>query len=49
MKQRLDHQTLAPDGMRALGGVHGYVGKSGLSKALVDLVYLRASQINGCA
>jgi AhpD family alkylhydroperoxidase len=35
--------------MRALGGVYGYVGKSGLPKALVDLVYLRTSQINGCA
>jgi AhpD family alkylhydroperoxidase len=35
--------------MKALGGVHGYVAQSGLSKPLVDLVYLRVSQINGCA
>jgi AhpD family alkylhydroperoxidase len=49
MTQRLDNQTLAPDGMRALGSVYGYVAKCGLPKALVDLVYLRASQINGCA
>jgi AhpD family alkylhydroperoxidase len=49
MTQRLDNQTLAPDGMRALGNVYGYVAKCGLPKALVDLVYLRASQINGCA
>ncbi|MDY0749007.1 carboxymuconolactone decarboxylase family protein [Paucibacter sp. R3-3] len=50
MTQRLDHQALAPDGMRALGGVYGYImSKTGLDSALVDLVYLRASQINGCA
>ena len=50
MNQRLDHQALAPDGMRALGGVYGYVAmKSGLPNDLVNLVYLRVSQINGCA
>jgi AhpD family alkylhydroperoxidase len=49
MEQRLDHQTLAPEGMRSLGGVYMYVRKSGLPPALVDLVYLRVSQINGCA
>ncbi len=50
MTQRLDHQALAPEGMRALGGVYHYImSKTGLQPALVDLVYLRASQINGCA
>jgi len=50
MTTRLDHQALVPDGMRALGGVYQYVvGKSGLPAGLVDLVYLRVSQINGCA
>jgi AhpD family alkylhydroperoxidase len=50
MKQRLDHQALAPDGMRALGGVYQYIAaNSGLPAGLVDLVYLRVSQINGCA
>ncbi len=49
MTQRLDHQTLAPDGLRALGSLYAYLGKSGLPTALVDLVYLRVSQINGCA
>lgn len=49
MEQRLDHQTIAPEAMRSLGGVYMYVHKSGLSHALVDLVYLRVSQINGCA
>lgn len=50
MIQRLDHQALAPEGMRALGGVYQYVvSKSGLPAVLIDLVYLRVSQINGCA
>jgi AhpD family alkylhydroperoxidase len=35
--------------MKALGSVHGYVSQSGLPAALIDLVYLRVSQINGCA
>jgi AhpD family alkylhydroperoxidase len=49
MDQRLDHQAIAPEGMRSLGGVYMYVHKSGLPHELVDLVYLRVSQINGCA
>ena len=46
---RLDYQHLAANGMKAFGGVYMYVGGCGLPKALVDLAYLRASQINGCA
>ncbi len=46
---RLDYPHLAANGMKALGGVYLYVGGCGLAKPLVDLVYLRASQINGCA
>src|ERR1700710_12082 len=50
MSQRLDHQALTPDGMRGLNGLyHHVVTKSGLPQALIDLVFLRASQINGCA
>jgi AhpD family alkylhydroperoxidase len=49
MSQRLDYAHIASGGMKALGGVHGYVAQSGLPKALVDLFYLRVSQINGCA
>ena len=49
MTQRIDYQTTLAAGMRALGGVYLYLGKSGLPSALLDLVYLRASQINGCA
>ena len=35
--------------MQAFGGVHLYIAKCGLPSALVNLVYLRVSQINGCA
>jgi AhpD family alkylhydroperoxidase len=38
-----------PAGVKALGAVYGHIMQSGLPKALVDLVYLRVSQINGCA
>jgi AhpD family alkylhydroperoxidase len=49
MSQRLDYAQIAPAGVKALGGVYGYVMQSGLPAALVDLVYLRVSQINNCA
>ncbi|WP_411906804.1 carboxymuconolactone decarboxylase family protein [Rhizobium mayense] len=49
MTQRLDYNQVAPNGAKALGGVYGYVTQSGLPGELVDLVYLRVSQINNCA
>jgi AhpD family alkylhydroperoxidase len=49
MSQRIDYQTVSPNALKALGGVYMHVAKSGLPKEIVDLVYLRVSQINGCA
>lgn len=49
MTSRLDYNQIAPAGAKALGGVYGYVMQSGLSPVLLDLVYLRVSQINNCA
>ncbi|MCG5076798.1 carboxymuconolactone decarboxylase family protein [Paraburkholderia tagetis] len=49
MSKRLDYNQIAPAGAKALGGVYGYVMQSGLAPVLVDLVYLRVSQINNCA
>ncbi|BBU61775.1 alkyl hydroperoxide reductase AhpD [Methylosinus sp. C49] len=49
MTSRLDYAHAAPEGMKALGVAHSYVAASGLGKALVELAYLRVSQINGCA
>ena len=49
MTARLDYAKTSPDSFKALGGVYVAIQKSGLLKDLVDLVYLRVSQINGCA
>lgn len=49
MSKRLDYNEIAPGGAKALGNLYGYVAQSGLSPVLVDLVYLRVSQINNCA
>jgi AhpD family alkylhydroperoxidase len=49
MTSRLDYNQVAPAGAKALGGVYGYVMQSGLPPVLLDLVYLRVSQINNCA
>ena len=49
MSTRLDYTQIASAGVKALGSVYGYVMQSSLSPVLVDLVYLRISQINNCA
>ena len=49
MSQRMNYNGASPAGMKALGAVYGYVRQSGLPPRLVDLVFLRVSQINGCA
>jgi AhpD family alkylhydroperoxidase len=47
--KRIDYNQVAPNGVKALGSVYGYVMQSGLPPELVELVYLRVSQINNCA
>ena len=49
MTQRMNYAAAAPAGMKALGSIHGYISQCGLPTSLIDLVYLRVSQINGCA
>lgn len=49
MSKRLDYSQIAPAGVKALGGVYGYVMQSSLPPELVNLIYLRVSQINNCA
>ena len=49
MKPRLNAYQAAPDAMKALGALEGYVQGSGLEHSLIELVKTRASQINGCA
>jgi AhpD family alkylhydroperoxidase len=49
MSNRINYAKVSPEGFAAFGAVYATVQKSGLPKTLVDLVYLRVSQINGCA
>ena len=49
MSKRIDYAKASPEGYKAFGGVYVYLQKSGLSPELVYLVYLRVSQMNGCA
>lgn len=47
---RLNWPEFAPEGAKALFGVHQYVTQeTNLPEELVHLVFLRVSQINGCA
>jgi len=45
----MTYATAAPDGFKALADLQRYVESSGLEHALLELVKMRASQINGCA
>jgi len=49
MESRLDYPKLAPGGYRAMLGLETYVSQCGLEPALLELIKIRASQINGCA
>jgi len=50
MKPRLDAPyKLVPDAIKAMTALEAAIKKSGLEHNLIELVKLRASQINGCA
>ena len=46
---RLDYYKAAPGGVRAVRALEQYVRASGLEPALIELVKVRASLMNGCA
>ena len=46
---RIDHYAVAPGAIAALRGLETYVRNCGIEHALLELVKMRASQINGCA
>ncbi|MEE7547431.1 carboxymuconolactone decarboxylase family protein [Xanthomonas sp. Kuri4-1] len=46
---RLPYRTLSPAAYQGLGLTKQALDKSSLGKQLIELVYLRVSQINGCA
>jgi AhpD family alkylhydroperoxidase len=49
MQARLDYGTVAPGAQEAMLGLEEYVHGAGLEPALLELVKIRASQLNGCA
>jgi AhpD family alkylhydroperoxidase len=49
MKPRIEYRQVAPDAVSAMLGLEKYVRQSGLDASLLELVKLRASQMNGCA
>jgi AhpD family alkylhydroperoxidase len=46
---RLNYSALAPEVTKAMGGVNAALLRNGLDKRLMDLLFLRVSQINGCS
>ena len=46
---RLDFYKASPGAIKALGGLEQHIAQAGFEKPLVELVRLRASQLNGCA
>src|SRR5258705_6852306 len=49
MTTRIDYAKAAPAASRAMYGLERYVHGCGLEASLLELVKMRASQINGCA
>jgi AhpD family alkylhydroperoxidase len=49
VESRISYLKAAPGARDALLRLSEYVSQSGLEESLLNLVYLRASQINGCA
>jgi len=49
MTTRLNAKAIAPDAYNALRGLQNYVDGCGIEKPLLELIKVRASQINGCA
>src|ERR1700741_3427558 len=49
MKPRVNYAESGKGAFNAMLAFSGYVAKSGLEHSLLNLVYFRLSQINGCA
>ncbi|MFO7323900.1 MAG: carboxymuconolactone decarboxylase family protein [Chloroflexota bacterium] len=49
MKQRMNYAQAAPGVWKAMRAMQDYVDSTGLEPLLLELVKIRASQINGCA
>lgn len=49
MEPRIDYSRVAPGALEVMLGLERYTRHSGLEPGLLDLIRVRASQINGCA
>jgi AhpD family alkylhydroperoxidase len=49
MQTRISYGKVAHEGIKAMAALEQYLRTCGLEKSLLDLVMLRASQLNGCA
>jgi AhpD family alkylhydroperoxidase len=49
MTTHLNAKAIAPDAYNALRGLQNYIDACGIEKPLIELIKVRASQINGCA
>jgi AhpD family alkylhydroperoxidase len=49
METRLNFYEASPGAMKAMAGLEQQIARSSLERPLVELVRLRASQVNGCA
>lgn len=49
MDNRINIHALEPNSYKAMIGLENYLKSSGLSRHLIELIKIRASQINGCA
>ena len=49
MSQRLNYAKASPEGFKAMRQLQAHVDDCGLERPLLELVKMRASQINGCA
>ena len=46
MKSRLNYSEVSPDALKAMLGLEKYVHQSDLESSLIELVKMRASQLN---
>lgn len=49
MQPRLNYAKVSPDAFKAMLGLEAAIARGSIERPLIELVKLRASQINGCA
>ena len=49
MEARLDYTKASPEAFKAMVQMEGVVRRSGIDPKLLELIKIRASQLNGCA